>query len=71
MAQLVREDVPLVVDGRALLVEEEIGVRGLDSHSARRFDRAERAQRLQDDGLPAKLGYGLAQLAGGESVRQT
>ncbi|MET8325163.1 hypothetical protein [Streptomyces sp. NPDC005181] len=71
MAQLVREDVPLVMNRGPLLVEEKVGLWRLQAYAARRVDRAERAQGLEEYGLPAKRRYRFAQFPGAESVWQT
>jgi hypothetical protein len=70
VAQLVREDVPLMVNGRAFLIKEEVGRRGLDPYAAGRVNSAKRVQWLQDDRLPTSFGYRLAQFTRAETVRQ-
>ncbi|WP_164253269.1 hypothetical protein [Streptomyces sp. S4.7] len=69
VAQFVRENVSLVVNGRAFLVIEEVGGRRLDPYATGRFDSVERAQRFQDDRFSAKGGYRLAQFARAEAMR--
>ncbi len=70
VAQLMRENMPLVKQRCALFVEEKVDLGHLKTDAAWSIRGTERAEWLQDDPLTPEERNGIPQLLGAEAMRK-